>query len=138
MNWWIRLPAVKCLALMAALAMPLAPVDLLAFCGCSACGCAAPAEDSLGCCCTGKTHAIGCCETATPISDDCSCTQSAPASPTGTLPDSRTAQDTQTHLAAPALLPPIAPCDSAAQLALSDYEPHQTVPVRILLCVWRN
>jgi len=138
MNRWSHHPGVKSAALLAALAIAFAPVDLLALCGCSACGCAAAAEDSPGCCCTGKKHASGRCEAATPVTHDCSCTQSAPASPTGTLPASRTAQDTQAHLATPALLPPIAPCDSGRSLALADYEPHQSVPVRILLCAWRN
>ena len=139
MNRWAHGRSVKCTALFAALALALAPVDLLAFCGCRACGCAAAVEDSPGCCCTEKSQPGHCCQpVAAPTPDGCSCSKSVPASPVGTLPVKTSGQNQQAPAIALALLPPIAEIDTALHTSLTQDQPLWPVPARILLCVWRN
>jgi hypothetical protein len=156
MNRWAHKPITKTLALAAAFALAIAPVDLLALCGCAVCGCAAAADDAPGCCCTGQSHARGCCGTAkncstesqspssccqpeaTPAPDGCTCSKAVPDSPIGTLPDSGIAQAQQAVAIPLAPAPPITAADPSLSLAYSQDQPLWPVPVRILLCVWRN
>jgi hypothetical protein len=137
MNRWAHKPTTNTLALAAAVALAFAPVDLLAFCGCAACGCSVAAENA-SCCCVGESNVRVCCGSDVAASaDGCSCSKSAPVLPIGTLPVSGNLNDLPAPAAHITLLP-IVESDGSHWLTSTQHQPLWPVPARILLCVWRN
>jgi hypothetical protein len=139
MNRIVHNRMAKSAALAAALLLAMAPVDLLAFCGCNLCGCAGAAEDAPGCCCTGKSHASSCCDqSAAEVSTEgCACSKSVPVLPAGTLPAS--SHDNLQPLAIQlAFTPPVADIAPALFLTSARDQPLWPIPARVLFCVWRN